>query len=492
MHRIKMYHLRRKVHFVVMTSVFDTPAQINTIYDLKGSLVGRAATQKERDSGGVLKDQDLLSDKRKIHLGAKKEAFMAQLQKDAMFLAKLNIMDYSLLVGIHDRGLRGRETLAGLGARDSSTSQPGPPPLLPAASAPAALFSGSVTSTGSDSGQIVAPVPPAYLHTHSNTPFRRASLNPDLNPFSAHSGDVATNLFPPSGPLGSPSGGRRKRSSTTTRSAPDAELDGHGHVRSNVPRSASLGEDPRVRTLYPAMASASIDNSQIAHTMEHAESADGELEHGHGGDEDGDDDDADGDGDDEDDGETDESEYEDVDAGDSDEEGDRTIPVAPVNPTASTAPPTGAELVVEDGAGALGAEGFRLSEILRVEAVLADKEKEKEKERIAATSAKSTTNGRTQSASEASAPIYTYGPGQARRHPWTTRKDEGINSRLPDGKRGDEIYFLGIIDILQQYNANKRMETIIKVSLGNDTCAFASLPERLQISPFSNYATGSY
>jgi hypothetical protein len=89
-----------------MASVFDSPAQINTIYDLKGSLIGRSATEKERASGGVLKDNDLIFDERKLHLGVKKTQFVAQLEKDAMFLASLNIMDYSLLVGIHDRQKR--------------------------------------------------------------------------------------------------------------------------------------------------------------------------------------------------------------------------------------------------------------------------------------------------------------------------------------------------------------------------------------------------
>lgn len=35
MHRVKMYHLRRKVHFVIMASVFDTTETIHTVYDLK-------------------------------------------------------------------------------------------------------------------------------------------------------------------------------------------------------------------------------------------------------------------------------------------------------------------------------------------------------------------------------------------------------------------------------------------------------------------------
>ena len=98
MHRVKMYHLHRKVHYVIMGSVFDSPSEINTIYDLKGSLVGRSATQAEREKGGVLKDNDLIADGVKLKLGSKREDFLAQIEKDATFLSELNIMDYSLLV----------------------------------------------------------------------------------------------------------------------------------------------------------------------------------------------------------------------------------------------------------------------------------------------------------------------------------------------------------------------------------------------------------
>lgn len=94
-----MYHLGRKVHFVIMASVFDTPQPIHTIYDLKGSLIGREASKSEREKGGVLKDSDLVKDERKLHLGKKRHDFLNQLEQDANFLAKLDIMDYSLLVG---------------------------------------------------------------------------------------------------------------------------------------------------------------------------------------------------------------------------------------------------------------------------------------------------------------------------------------------------------------------------------------------------------
>ena len=41
---------------------------------------------------------DLVIDNAKLHLGSKKATFMVQIEKDATFLAELNIMDYSLLV----------------------------------------------------------------------------------------------------------------------------------------------------------------------------------------------------------------------------------------------------------------------------------------------------------------------------------------------------------------------------------------------------------
>jgi hypothetical protein len=57
----------------------------------------------------------------------------------------------------------------------------------------------------------------------------------------------------------------------------------------------------------------------------------------------------------------------------------------------------------------------------------------------------------------------TYGPGFTKIHPWTTRDDQGINSRV-HSRRGNEIYYVGIIDILQQYNIVKRTENFIKVT----------------------------
>jgi len=61
--------------------------------------VGRQASHKDRETGGVLKDQDLLSDGMKFHLGERRgHLFCKVAAADAAFLSELKIMDYSLLV----------------------------------------------------------------------------------------------------------------------------------------------------------------------------------------------------------------------------------------------------------------------------------------------------------------------------------------------------------------------------------------------------------
>ena len=54
-YKVKLYHLNRNVRFVVMKSVFDTDVNLDTFYDLKGSVLGRRAKEGE----SVLKDNDL-------------------------------------------------------------------------------------------------------------------------------------------------------------------------------------------------------------------------------------------------------------------------------------------------------------------------------------------------------------------------------------------------------------------------------------------------
>uniref|UniRef100_A0A0X3PL87 1-phosphatidylinositol-5-phosphate 4-kinase n=1 Tax=Schistocephalus solidus TaxID=70667 RepID=A0A0X3PL87_SCHSO len=69
-----------------------------------GSVVDREANEKERSKPlPTLKDNDFLNDIYKIHIGeVAKERLLQQLNSDMAFLQDNNLMDYSVLVGIHD------------------------------------------------------------------------------------------------------------------------------------------------------------------------------------------------------------------------------------------------------------------------------------------------------------------------------------------------------------------------------------------------------
>ena len=87
-----------------MRNVFINKFKINTKYDIKGSSVDRAASIKEKEKDlPTYKDNDLVSDNRQIVLGPEaKSQFMEKLTRDVQFLCDLKIMDYSLLIGIHE------------------------------------------------------------------------------------------------------------------------------------------------------------------------------------------------------------------------------------------------------------------------------------------------------------------------------------------------------------------------------------------------------
>lgn len=100
MYRVKMYHLRRNVKFVVMNSVFDTDKFISSFYDLKGSTTGRDAKPGEY----VKKDNDIRKQLPSVALNfdpTVKERLRAQIMEDCNFLKSMKIMDYSMLVGVH-------------------------------------------------------------------------------------------------------------------------------------------------------------------------------------------------------------------------------------------------------------------------------------------------------------------------------------------------------------------------------------------------------
>ncbi|KAJ2896113.1 hypothetical protein MKZ38_005868 [Zalerion maritima] len=104
LHRVKM-PWGKKIHFVVMNNLFPPHRDIHMTFDLKGSTVGRDYREEDIESHprATLKDLNWMRRKRTLELGMqKKRLFLEQLQRDVRLLQRLEIMDYSLLIGIHD------------------------------------------------------------------------------------------------------------------------------------------------------------------------------------------------------------------------------------------------------------------------------------------------------------------------------------------------------------------------------------------------------
>lgn len=113
LHRVKLPH-GRKIHFVIMNNLFPPHRDIHETFDLKGSSIGREypedlAAKKPR---ATLKDLNWVHRHRQIDFGPyKRTLFEEQLKRDVELLQRLRIMDYSLLIGIHDMGRGNKENL---------------------------------------------------------------------------------------------------------------------------------------------------------------------------------------------------------------------------------------------------------------------------------------------------------------------------------------------------------------------------------------------
>lgn len=115
LHRVKMPY-GKKIHFVVMNNLFPPHRDIHSTFDLKGSTIGRDYQEEELEGNprATLKDLNWLRRQRHLELGMqKKRLFLEQLQKDVVLLKRLHIMDYSLLIGIHDLSRGNDENLRG-------------------------------------------------------------------------------------------------------------------------------------------------------------------------------------------------------------------------------------------------------------------------------------------------------------------------------------------------------------------------------------------
>ncbi|PTB69042.1 phosphatidylinositol-4-phosphate 5-kinase [Trichoderma citrinoviride] len=115
LHRVKMPY-GKKIHFVVMNNLFPPHRDVHRTFDLKGSTIGRDYKEEdlEKNPRATLKDLNWLRRKQNLELGIqKKKLFLEQLQRDVALLKRLHIMDYSLLVGIHDLSRGNEENLRG-------------------------------------------------------------------------------------------------------------------------------------------------------------------------------------------------------------------------------------------------------------------------------------------------------------------------------------------------------------------------------------------
>ncbi|VVA93937.1 unnamed protein product [Arabis nemorensis] len=99
-HRLKL-NWGKKVRFVVMGNMFCTELKIHRRYDLKGSTQGRFTEKKKIREKTTMKDLDLAYE---FHMDKLlREALFKQIYLDCSFLESLQIIDYSLLLGLHFR-----------------------------------------------------------------------------------------------------------------------------------------------------------------------------------------------------------------------------------------------------------------------------------------------------------------------------------------------------------------------------------------------------
>ena len=105
LYRVRLAREQKLINVVVMDNIFHTSRKLcmHRKFDLKGSTLGRQVVRGHPSSRdrykGTLKDLDL---QQKIYVGADNKArIIDQLCADTDFLEQHRIMDYSLLLGIH-------------------------------------------------------------------------------------------------------------------------------------------------------------------------------------------------------------------------------------------------------------------------------------------------------------------------------------------------------------------------------------------------------
>ncbi|XP_056130593.1 phosphatidylinositol 5-phosphate 4-kinase type-2 gamma-like isoform X1 [Lampris incognitus] len=119
-------------YLLVMRNIFSHRLHVHRKYDLKGSLVSREASFKEKEKElPTYKDVDFRNNMQKVYVSEEeKEKIMDKLNRDVEFLEHMRIMDYSLLLGIHDVERAEREEEKDMeSSDDEEEDQSGPSPV---------------------------------------------------------------------------------------------------------------------------------------------------------------------------------------------------------------------------------------------------------------------------------------------------------------------------------------------------------------------------
>ncbi|KAJ1413515.1 Phosphatidylinositol-4-phosphate 5-kinase, core [Sesbania bispinosa] len=116
---------QKKVRFVIMGNLFCSQYAIHRRFDLKGSTFGRTTDKPESEiePTTTLKDLDLnyIFRLRKSWF----QEFCRQVDRDCDFLEQERIMDYSMLVGLHFRGISCSDTVTPSGRSPGSQTPTG-------------------------------------------------------------------------------------------------------------------------------------------------------------------------------------------------------------------------------------------------------------------------------------------------------------------------------------------------------------------------------
>lgn len=103
LYKVKIPGLPKQT-LLIMNNWFAGRHKIHQKFDLKGSTLGRRASDKERrKSSPILKDLDWDETGYKLEFEGDKDIWLNILKADTEFLAQLQLIDYSLLVGVHDK-----------------------------------------------------------------------------------------------------------------------------------------------------------------------------------------------------------------------------------------------------------------------------------------------------------------------------------------------------------------------------------------------------